>query len=791
MVVSDQQKNENYQSLLSEPDWLVEEKEFDNRKINFYETIFTIGNGYLGTRGSLEEGHEAAWPGTYINGIFDHYDSFVVDMVNAPSWPTISVWVEGKKLSIHNCELLDYKRTLDIKQGVLHRHTRFKDTEGRITSYESFRYASLANRHFFEVNGTITPENYDGAIEVRSELNGDVLNLDLTPSYKEKPTFAPEMKWLKWSKSRHLKARSAEKLDHAVYLEMETLERPYRIGYASALKVSAQYILNSDADYNKTSQRASFNAKKGETVNFQKLTTIYTSRDVDKSKLKANCLDTLESNLAKSFKERSKDHFDAWALKWKDCDILIEGDKAINNAVRFNIYHLLITANEFDPRANVGAKSLSGEGYRGHIFWDTEIFLLPFYTFTQPRTAEALLMYRYHTKEGARDYAKDGNHEGIRYPWESADTGHEVTPEWTADGTVRIWTGERELHITSMVVYAMLTYHEATKNIDFILDHGAEILFETTRFWKSRLEYNKEEDRYELTNVEGPDEFHHLVDNSVYTNWTTKWSMQKSVEYYHKLLKGHPEKIKPLLKKLALTEKEVHKWEAIAEKIYIPYEPEKKLIEEFEGYFDLAEIPITKWDENNMPLYPPGYHHDNCDTTTLIKQPDVVMLMYILPDEFDDEVKKANYEFYEARTMHKSSLSPSVHTIMGIETNNHEKALQYFERAAYVDLVDNQGNTGDGIHIASAGGTWQAAVNGFGGLRVKNGQLTFKPWLPAKWKGLHFKVKWRETDLKVSVFHEKITFEWFAATDQELAILVMGTVFQLKPNKEISIPLKS
>ena len=587
MEVSNLLKIQNYQSLLSDPEWLIEENKFDKDKINFYETIFTVGNGYLGTRGSLEEGHEAALPGTYINGVFDHYDSFVVDMVNAPAWPALSIWVDGKKLSIHNCELLEYKRKLDIRKGVLYRLTRFKDTEGNITRYESFRYASLADRHFFEVNGTVTPENYDGTIEVCSEIDGDVLNLDLTPAYKEKPAFVAEMKWLKWSKSRHLKARLTEKLEDVTYLEMETLDRPHHIGYASSLKVSVPHQLYSHTDYNKTSQRARFETKKGETVNFQKLTSIYTSRDVEKTKLKISCIDTLKSNSERNFTKRFQDHAGAWDQKWEDCDIVIDGDDAINNAVRFNIYHLLITANEFDPKANVGAKSLSGEGYRGHIFWDTEIFLLPFYTFTQPATAEALLLYRYHTKEGAREYAKEGNHKGIRYPWESADTGHEVTPEWTADGTVRIWTGERELHITSMVVYAMLTYHEVTGNLDFVVNYGAEILFETTRFWKSRLEYNKKEDRYELTNVEGPDEFHHLVNNSVYTNWTTKWSMQKAVEYYHKLKKEHPEKIGPLLKRLLLDEKEVKEWKAVAEKIYIPYEPEKKLIEEFEGYFDL------------------------------------------------------------------------------------------------------------------------------------------------------------------------------------------------------------
>ncbi|MGI9549787.1 MAG: hypothetical protein ACR2MT_01205, partial [Aurantibacter sp.] len=224
MEVSSQGAKLDHQSLLSSTEWLVEENEFDRSKVNFYETIFTVGNGYLGTRGSLEEGHQASWPGTYINGVFDHYDSFVVDMVNAPSWPALSIWIDGDKLSIHHCELLEYKRVLDIRQGILYRISRFKDSKGRITRYESIRYASFDQRHLFEVNGSLTPENYSGKIEIHSEIDGDVANLDLTPAYKNKPVFDPEMKWKKWSKSRHLDHVEASKLDQGMYLEMHTLD---------------------------------------------------------------------------------------------------------------------------------------------------------------------------------------------------------------------------------------------------------------------------------------------------------------------------------------------------------------------------------------------------------------------------------------------------------------------------------------------------------------------------------------------------------------------------------------
>ena len=775
-------------SLLSSPQWLVEEKEFDVNKINFYETIFTIGNGYLGNRGSLEEGHHASLKGTYINGVFDHFDSFIIDLVNAPDWSELSVWVESEKLSIHNCELLTYYRALDMKQGLLYRATSFKDRYGRITHYESIRYASFANRNQFEIKISITPENYSGNIKVEAPINGTVFNLDLEPNYREKPEFIPEAKWGKWTNSKHLGYVDSGNHDEGIFLEMKTLERPYHIFYGSNLSIKNIESKQSNLfDYENVCQTAEFNATQGVSYQIEKVSTIFTSRDVPKNSLKKASQELLKNSLQLSFENRFKQHQLVWQKKWEDCDIIIEGDNNTNHAVRFNIYHLLITANELDHKANIGAKSLSGEGYKGHVFWDTEIFLLPFYIYTQPDTAKALLMYRFYTLEDAKQYAKENGCEGARYAWESTDTGLEATPPWTADGVNRIWTGERELHITSAVAFGVLFYMKITNDSDFLINYGSEILFETARFWDSRLEFNVGEDRYELTEVEGPDEFHELVNNSVYTNWLTKWSLEESYNCYFELQKKHPQEIKKLITKLKLTNDEVEEWKRKALKIYIPFDENKKLVEEFEGYFDLKDIPISKWDKNDMPVYPDGYDHFNCDETTLIKQPDVVMLMYILPDEFTPEIKKINYEYYEKRTMHKSSLSPSIHTIMGIETDNNEKAFQYFEKSAYVDLIDNQGNTDCGMHIASAGGTWQAIVNGFAGLRIKNGQLTFKPWMPKQWKSVQFKIKWQNNDILIKIFPKRIQFTVSSQLDIGIVINLKGKEIKLPSNKATSV----
>ncbi len=785
-TIKDQHLQLPLRSMLSDAAWLVEEENFEVEQLNVFETIFTVGNGYLGTRGSLEEGHDAGLPGTYLNGVFDHYDSFIVDLVNAPDWSKLMVWVEDQQLSMHNCEILDYYRALDLQQGLLYRFTRFKDKHGRVTSYESMRYAHLENRHCFETRITIIPENYSGTVYLDAPIDGNVYNLDLEPAYKEKPEFDPQSRWKKWTRSRHLTPLDSGPInDKGIYLLLETLERPYQMLYGSQLIAETGKIdISNGFQHNTAWQRATLKVEQGGVYHVNKLVSIYSSRDVVKSDLKNAVGKDLKNFAELSSKARITAHVASWRDKWDQCEISIAGDPQANHALKFNIYHLLITANDNDHHANIGAKSLSGEGYKGHVFWDTEIFLLPFYIYTQPKTAKALLLYRYHTMEGAREYARETGFKGVRYPWESADTGHETTPPWTADGKDRIWTGEREIHITSAVVYGVISYYQATGDMEFMLKYGAYILFETARFWDSRLEYNQSMDRYELNQVEGPDEFHELVNNSVYTNWLTQWNLNQSVDLYRKMNTDHKDSLQAIIQTIDLSEEEIQHWREKAAKIFIPYDEEKQLVEQFEDYFKLDDIPITDWDKNHMPLYPEGYHHFNCDTTTLIKQPDVLMLMYMLPDQFSDEIKRINYQYYEPRTMHKSSLSPSIHTIMGVETGNHEKAVQYFQRSALVDLVNNQGNTEWGIHIASAGGTWQAVVNGFAGLRVKNGKLTFKPWLPPHWKKLNFKIKWRGQTIPVEVDRKNITFDC-AHLDGEIEVEIGGKEQTLTPGNTV------
>lgn len=768
--------------------WQVIEDGFDPALANTYETLFTTGNGYLGTRGCLEERHEGALPGTFLRGVFDHHDSAVVDLVKAPDWVALTVAVNGVELGVTSASIVRHRRVLDMRDGTVARETVFEDSQGRRTRIETIRFASGADQHLCCLQARITPENHSASVSVRSGVDGSGYNLDRRPFYAEPPPPDPHMKWHKWAKSKHLDEVARAEFSDCVYLETRTIDTLITIGYAAATTLSAPVESEAAQRYKVIEQVSQVRVAAGETLTVEKLATIFTSRDVAAANVGQACQAELRRHMKAGFMACRERNRAAWAAKWADSDVTIDGDADAHRAVRFSIYELLIAANESDPRVNIGANALTGERYRGHAFWDTEVFMLPFFIYSQPETARALLLYRYHTLDGARQNARETGFRGARYAWESADTGLDTTPKWTVDGVHRIWMGEEEIHVTSAVAYGLIAYVTATGDHALMTDYGAEILFETSRFWADRLEATQD-GHYVLSRVVGPDEFHEHVDNSAYTNYLVRWHLRQAARVYAELSISHPSETAALSERIGLTREEVEDWLNKAEQIRMPRVADDGVIEQFDGYFELETLPVEH-DENDMPMYPPGRHHYNLADTKLIKQADVVMLTYVLPDEFSDEAKLANYEHYEPLTLHKSSLSPATHSIMSIEVGDPGRAVQYFRRSASVDLVDNQGNTEEGVHIASAGGTWQMMVNGFGGFRVRNGQMTFKPWLPSGWKSIGFRLKWHGTALSVTANHTTATFVLSGPEGGSETILVHGREVTLPTNAQVVVDLQ-
>jgi kojibiose phosphorylase len=447
----------------------------------------------------------------------------------------------------------------------------------------------------------------------------------------------------------------------------------------------------------------------------------------------------------------------AWADEWARTDVVIEGDDEAQLAIRFNLFQMLIAAPRHDDRVNIGAKTLSGFGYRGHAFWDTDIFMLPLFTYTLPHIAKNLLNYRYHTLPAARAKAKAKGFAGAQFAWESADTGEEVTPTWVphfADKTklVRIWTGDIEIHISADIAYAAHQYWQLTSDDAWFIEKGAELVLDTAKFWAVRAEWNADTGCYEYNDVIGPDEYHDHVDNNAFTNRMAQWNLQTALDTLDWLQTHAPAKAEALSDKLQLDSQTLAHWRDVIEKMYLPVASDG-LIEQFEGYFQRKDIDLAALEPRAVSAQA-YFGIEGCNETQILKQPDVLMMQYLLRDHYSDEAVRVNYAYYAPRTDHTygSSLGPSIMAIMACEVGRPDDAYEHFIRAARADLRDVRGNARDGIHAASAAGTWQSVVFGFGGLRVTSEGWTTHPCLPHHWKRLAFKFfhrgKLQEVDLR-------------------------------------------
>ena len=766
--------------MISDEKWLICQDEYlisENLKL---ETDFTLSNGYAGIRGCFEEGSALERPGTYVAGVFDKSEATVRELVNLPSWIPIKLFIDGEYLTLDEMTVIDFQRILDMKKSILFKKVIYHTKKDKKILIESYRFLSKSNLHRSFIKLFIQPLNFNGRIGVENIISGSVNNSKHNPR----------------SKVKHFKIIENTCIDEdGIFLEVATRDDDLRVGIASNMHILGKGLHNrallrrnmflgeSRAEYSE------FEAIEGEFIDINKYITFYTSRDVDKRNVSIMAKREMLNFMAEGYEEELKNHLDVYAKLWSQADIEISGDKEADKALRFNIFHLLSVANPLDDRVSIGAKGLHGEGYKGHVFWDTEVFMLPFYIYEYPEAARALLIYRYNLLNAARKNAEKNGYKGAQYPWESADTGEEETPRWGVGylgNPVRIWTGDIEHHITADVALAIFEYYRATNDLDFMIKYGIEILLETARFWASRVEYNTTLDRYEINDVIGPDEFHEHINNNFYTNYLAKWNIKIALKLTILLKEKHKSEYLIISSKICLLEDELNKWQEILDKIYLPYDRvnyNSKLMEEFEGYFNKEDFTINKFDENNMPIWPEKVRLNKLNDTQLIKQADIVMLLLLLGEEFDDETKKLNYHYYEKRTMHKSSLSPSMYAIMGMRIGEYNNAYEHFLRSALVDLKDNQGNTSEGLHMASAGGTWQVAILGFGGMHVdEDGILCFDPYLPDKWNSIRFKIHWRGNVLDIHILKDNVAIEVVEEKrkhEEELKIKVKGNILTL------------
>ncbi|MEV4205877.1 glycoside hydrolase family 65 protein [Nocardia salmonicida] len=762
--------------------WSVVEDGWNPARANYFESIFTVGNGRLGTRGSLEERHTGALPGTFLAGVYDAHDSPVIDLVNAPDWLDSEVFVDGVRLDTESARIVEHRRELDLRHGVLHRDTVFALTDGARVRLRTQRFASTADRDLCCLRIEVSCLDRAATVTVRTGIDANRRNLERLPIYREQATFGHERKWDKWAKSTHLVSVGAGFAGEVGIVESRTIDSGVDLAYAFTCSATGRRR-RQRCRHDAIEMEWEFDTGAGESARVDKLVGIATSRDYRAlTPPRERAMATLART--SSFDAAAAANQAAWDQVWAVADCEVLGNDRVTQALRFAIYHLLIAADPDDPTVSIGAKALSGEGYRGHVFWDTEVMLLPFFLFTQPRAARALLGYRHHTLPGAREVAADNGTGGARFAWESADTGREECPQYTPDGKDRFYTREEELHVTADVAYAIMRYATVTGDDDYLFGEGAEILFETTRFWVQRCA--EEGDRLVIRMVMGPDEFHSHVDNNAFTNKLVHWHLQQATAVYERMSRERPEQLGELMASIGLDEGEPAQWLAAADRLRAPTDPDCGVIEQFDGYFERTVVPIVEWDDNDMPRYPLGYAPFDCEATSLLKQPDVVMLLHMLPDEYSLETRRLNYEFYEQRTLHKSSLSPSIHAIVGLQVGDSSTAERYFGRSAFVDLDDNQGNTEEGIHIASAAGTWQVATHGFGGFRATADGLRFAPALPTSWQRLRFSVHWRGRTVRADLGNRDARFE-LVGDGPAAQITVWGKPVTLAPGVVVEV----
>ncbi len=739
------QFSDKLKEFLGSDEWMVVQEEYNPEENLKYESLFCLTNGYLGTRGSYEEGTVRSIPCTYINGVFDKSETFMRELANMPNWLLLRLYVEKELIGIESCEILSFTRALNMQSGALVKSVCLRDRKGRETQIESVRFISRKHMHRMAVRMYVTPLNYSGIIEVENIIDGTVINFCDAPRFKVKHTY--------------LTANEALN-EQGAYLETATRDDHLHEGCGTCMQAvrEGKDVIKTRVFHAFGEQAVEFldfEVCQGETTELTKYAVIYTEREVKKEDLRETVGNEMNCFLETGFEEEFKGHRKCYEALWEEADIRIDGDAELNKAVRFNIFHLMSTASESDSHVNIGAKLLHGEEYGGHAFWDTELFMLPFFAYTFPEKARNLETYRYHLLDAARRNAAGNGYRGAQYPWESADDGTEQCPDWTIepDGTCyRCYVAVYEHHVTAAVAFGIANYVRITKDMDFLLHMGAEILIETARFWMSRCQYIREKDRYEIHQVTGPDEWHEPVDNNVYTNYLARWNLRYVIELAKTLRQNYGEVYRHLSEKINLTEEEIASWDKVQAKIYLPRKEGTPLLEQFEGYFDLKEVLIEKYDKNDWPVRPEILKTTKSSETQIIKQADVVMLLHLLGEEFDEETMKLNYSYYEKRTMHGSSLSPSIYAIMGLKVGEPSKAYRYLRRAAILDLADLQGNTREGIHAANAGGVWQTVIFGFAGLWTDDaGTLHINPRLPKEWEGLSFRIHCPESWLQIDI----------------------------------------
>ncbi len=750
-------------SATDDPAWLVIEYGYDALRERGVESRLAVSNGFLGVRAVpliCEEDFCVAWPRTYVAGLFGTPATVprILSLVSAPDWVGIRILVGGAALVRLPGDMIAHTRTLDMRQGMLISAWQGETAAGGRLLIRSMRLVSQADRGIgLQI---ITIESSEDA-EISLEASASAADASL-----EAVQVSRDRSWWRI-------AETGEGL---------------AIANAAVLRVDgSQGLVPAD---DAPGWRWGWSAKAGAIGRLVRLISIVRSDEAHGAPLDA-AVAARDRAMARGTPSLRRRHRRAWGRRWQGCDVTIDGDPVAQHAIRFALYHLISAGNPDDDTVSIGARALTGEDYRGHVFWDTEIFLLPFYTLTWPAVARALLMYRFHTLGGARAKAVRMGWCGALYAWESVRTGDEATPTETvsADGTaVKIVSGQQEQHISADVAYAVWHYWRATGDDAFLREAGAEIIIETARFWASRAE-QEADGRVHIRGVEGPDEYHEGVDDNAYTNVMARWNLQRAIEIIGLFRERWPTDWTALSARLSMADTVLTDWSVIAAGLVTNYAPETDVLEQFDGFFNLDPIDLRQYAGRTVPM-DVVLGRERTQRSQVIKQADVVALLALLPELFDDRGRRANFAYYEQRCDHGSSLSRAMHAQVAARLGETDLALRYCREAASIDLADTPGHSAGGVHIATMGGLWQAMIFGFAGLSLEEDAIALAPCLPDSWRGIGFDLQWRGRRIAIRIEQSGGIVRATLLSGEAMTVRAGGNSFHLDVAAPIRVDLE-
>jgi len=706
--------------------WRFEVKGFDPFREREVETWLTVANGETGTRGALEEGSAVSTPATFVAGVYGDGtdDPPFRQPVPAPDWTGLRLMVGGSALNLANGEIIEHDRVLDMRHGIVFRTWRQRLRGGRTVRVRTARFASLADRQIMAARAEATPEDFSGSLVWQSAIG---------VTHAGGPTRETEFEALEDPPGLIARTRGRNGGGHV----LAVTTHPAPGSPVARTPQQARDVIGGRLEA-------------GDPATVDRLAAIVSART------RAPSSETARRALARAvetgYDELLRRHRAAWDTAWQAADVRIDGDADDQHALRFAIYHMISTAHPDKDTVSVGARGLGGMSYFLHVFWDTEIFVLPFYIYTQPETARTLLAYRYRNLPGALQKAEHMGHRGALYPWESADKGVETTPPYgrgPAGEKIPILSGLMEHHISADVAWGAWEYWKATGDDEFMASMGVEMLLETARFWVSRASVD-DEGRYHVRLVVGPDEYHEGVDDNAFTNVLARWNIRRALEALAWLEKTAGARAGELRERLGITVEELAGWRGVIDGYVDGFDPETLLYEQFAGFYDLDDVPIEKIRPRPMPA-DLLLGRDVTLVSKVVKQADVVMLCHVLADEIDEATTRANYDYYEPITCHGSSLSPGIHAAVAARLHDVSEATEYFKMAAAIDLADNMGNAAAGLHMATMGGLWQAAVMGFCGVMRRGEALRLDPQLPEAWKRVRLPLRFRGAHLSLDL----------------------------------------